>query len=322
MAARNRPSDTAGFPGEASPIPPGREALLRRVYDEGRANYGPLDLPFEVFARRVLELVARPSGPKIHLWVDELAERLNRSGDADLYLAIACDEKIPGAWEVFQERYVPKLRTLAHRNGARGAEVQHIAEGLLGDLFTPPKRGKARTHLGTYSGAGSLIAWLAAVLNHRMTDERRSRESARRSASGRRERDRAHRPGRTDNPSEEFDPVVLSIDGETCRRFGEVLREGLVGLTEREREAMVLKFRNGLPQAEVARRMEVGEPRVSRLLRSGVKRLQEAVAAAFPGRRWEELDRLWMALRLKTTRELEGEQGTRAVAASSDPGDD
>src|SRR5258706_3970078 len=298
MPVRIQPSEGFRFAESESPAAPGHEPILRRVFEHGRSVYGPLDLTFEVFARKVLELVARPSGPKLHLWAKELEERLAKSGDADLYLAIACEEGVPGAWEAFRKRYVPNLRSLARRNGARGSEIDHASEGLLGDLFTPPKRGNAKTQLGTYSGSGSLLSWLAAVLHHRMTDDRRARNSARRGHTGRGERDRARRPGRTDNPSEEIDPGVLSVDRETCPRFGEVLREGLATLTGREREALVLKHRDGLTQAGVARRMGVGEPRVSRLLRSGVKRIRDFVAAAFPGSRWEELDRLWMALRL------------------------
>jgi RNA polymerase sigma factor (sigma-70 family) len=303
----------------AGPVPgctAAAEAILLRVYEEGQAAYGPLDLPFAVFFRQVLDEVLKPRAFEANRTPEDIADRLGKSGGADLFLAIACEKEIPGAWEVFRRKYVPKLESLARRNGARGSDAEHVAEGLVGDLFTSPASGASRTHLGRYSGSGSLLAWLKAILHHRMTDERRTRGSHRRATKVREEHDRSRRAARSTNPSEEFDPVNLTVDAETCRRFGEVLVLGIKGLTEREREAVGLRFFEGLPPRDVARRMKIGEPRVSRLLGSGVARLQESVAAAFPGERWEDLDRLWMALRLKTVHALDGK------SAAGDPGDD
>lgn len=298
VAARD--AEAAG--GESAAIRKSRsEGVLRRVHEEGRVSYGTLDLPFEVFARRVLEVVARPTGPSLEQWPEELAARLERSGGGDLYLAIACEVGIPGAWEVFQQDYVPALRSLARRHGARGSEIEEAASGILSELCSPATKGPARTQMGTYSGAGSLLGWLSAILKNRIIDERRGRDRRQRTGEAWRERRDTERPGGTAHPSQEFDPSLHVVDAETCRRFGEAFRKGVRLLTPRERDALAFCFRDGKPQVEAARLLGVGEPRVSRLLKSGIDRIRGVVADAFPGERWEDLDRMWFALR----RELE-----------------
>jgi RNA polymerase sigma factor (sigma-70 family) len=274
------------------------------AWDVGRGRYPGLALPFDTYARRVLELVLLPRGADRVDWTAELAERLRRSGGPDLYLAVACEERVSGAWEAFRDHYEPKLRSLARAHGARGFDIGRVAADVLGELSVPRASGRRRTGLGAYAGAGSLLAWLTVVLRRRMSDERRDVASDRRTASGRQDREHARKPHRRGNPSEEMDPVVIAVDGETCTRFGEALRRGIGALTNREREALAWRFRQGLSQTEVARRMRVGEPRVSRLLDRGVSRLRAAVKTAFPGERWEELDRLWMALHVEVGKAL------------------
>jgi RNA polymerase sigma factor (sigma-70 family) len=272
-------------------------------------------LPFETYSRRVLDLVVVPRGTARVEWAEEMAERLTRSGGPDLYLAIACEERLPGSWEAFRERYESNLRRLARANGARGFDIERVAGEVISELYAPRGRGRHRTGLGTFSGAGSLLAWLTVVLRRRLADERRTLAGARRRVSGRRERERAKSPHPTDHPSEEMDPVVIVVDGETCTRFAEALKCGMGTLTTRERQALSGRFRDGLPQAEVARRMGVGEPRVSRLLGNGIDRLRDAVRAAFPGERWEELDRLRMALYLAVGEALERSPASPAPAS-------
>jgi RNA polymerase sigma factor (sigma-70 family) len=298
-----------------------RTGLLVRVHGEGRERFPTVDLPFEVFALRVLQVVARPSGPNLELWPEELAERLEKSGGADLYLAIACDLGIEGAWEAFQQVYLPALRRIARNRGVRGSDVEEVAATLLADLATPAEGGAARTPLGSYSGAGTLLGWLTAVLRNRMVDERREEDRRTRTGEAWGERAAARSPGKTDNPSEEFDPASSVVDAETCRRFGDAFRAGLRRLTARERLAFTLRYRDGIAASAAARRMGVGEPRVSRLLQAALGKIRAAVAEGFPGERWEDLGRMWLALRARVDQEMgpAPRKGSRAVPPAADP---
>ncbi len=105
--------------------------MLRRGYEEGRAAHGPLDLPVGIYAERVLLLTARRLGAAAT--EEEIAGALARAALGDLYLAVACEEGVPGAWERFTEEYGGTLVALAVRRGARGGEAEDLARELPGE---------------------------------------------------------------------------------------------------------------------------------------------------------------------------------------------
>src|SRR5689334_13376613 len=121
---------------------------LRRGYEEGRSVHGPLPLPYEAFVARALELtrrrVARTGPPPEPAEVDEA---LARAALGDLFLAVACEEGVPGAWDRFAAAFGRTLVGIAVRRGAANAEAEEIAREIPGELFTPPPRGGCRTRL-------------------------------------------------------------------------------------------------------------------------------------------------------------------------------
>ena len=163
----------AGIAGD--PLSAGARGILLQAYEEGRANYEGVAIPFDIYARRILQLVVLPRGDSREEWAEDLAERLGRSGGPDLYLAIACEEGVPGAWQAFQDRYEPRMRRIASARGARGFDIERLASEILGDLYTPAEGSGHNTRLGAYSGTGSLHSWLAAILRRKVSDDRRSR---------------------------------------------------------------------------------------------------------------------------------------------------
>jgi RNA polymerase sigma-70 factor len=241
------------------------EALLRRGFDEGRAAHPGPGPTFEAYARHVLDRTRRRlSGDGGDPPGDEVAEALSRAALADLYLAAACEENLPGAWEAFAGFARTTVLALALRAGASRAEAEELAQSIPGELYAAPPGGAARTRLGTYDGSGSLAGWLAVIVRRRVADRRRGPAAA-----------MVEIPAVPE--TRERDPAVLAEDAETARVFGEALRGAWAELTDRERFVLRLRFRDGVAQREIARLLGVGEPRVSRSIHVAVGKIRAAV---------------------------------------------
>jgi len=263
-------------------------ALLLRGFEEGRVAHGPLALPFEVFARRAEDLAARrlraagadPSP-------EETAALLSRAALADLFLASACEEGVAGAWERFVGAFERMIVALAVRRGASKAEAGELAREIPGELFAPPAGGGSRTRLGTFDGAGSLAAWLGVIVQRRLADRRRSA-------------DRTEPVPVADAPDPGSpDPADLAVDAETGRLLEEAFREAWADLTARETLVLLFRYRDGLPQTEIARVLGVGEPRVSRMLSVAAGKIRASVVRRIgrdPSAGDRDPDRAWAAL--------------------------
>ncbi|MGH7149976.1 MAG: sigma-70 family RNA polymerase sigma factor [Planctomycetota bacterium] len=282
------------------------DGLLRGGHEEGIAEYGSLPLPFELYAAKALELVRRrlrvsgvdPSPGRI-------AGALTGAAKGDLFLAIACEEGIAGAWETFSERYVGRFRALARSCGAPALEADEIARDLPGDLVARPGGGGARTRLGTFDGTARLFTWLSVMVARRVADRFRARRALPKDAEPGGEPCAAELPDRSPAAT---DPAVLAIDAETASRLGEALRRAWADLDERATAALLLKFRDGLPQREIAARLGLSDSQVSRILAASLGKVRTAVqekfTADFPDR-WRDGESFWSALRGAVARHLQ-----------------
>jgi len=281
---RQHPDRSAPSPSEVDAVLRENERLVRVVFEAGRAAHPDLPLPYERFARRLVEIVhRRPMGELADTAPGNFMMRLSRVAGSEIYLAIACEEHLPGAWEAFQATHAEDLKRAAVRHRAPGTDSEEIAEGLIGDLFAPPAGGAARTRLGTWDGSGPLGAWLVAVLRNRFLDAKRTSDGE--------SRRRGHL-GRLGLPAsaarDEDDPALAAEAREERSRFEQRLKDAWEGLTPSEMLALTLKFRDGRSQVEIAALLDVGEPRVSRIVASGIRRLRERMdvrpPAASPAR--------------------------------------
>ena len=275
---------------------------------------------FDAFSTRAADLArARVRRAGVSPTDGVVEEALERAVLEDLFLAVACEERAPGAWEAFHSRYAPRVRSLALRQGATPQQAEGLAEEMGGALLLPPARGRARTRLGTFDGTGSLAAWLAAVVAHRLADLRRARQSRSLDEALRREEEdgAAPDPALADSRS---DPAPRAASREEAARLERAVRGALEGLTRREREAILGKYRDGLSQEDIARRMGVGSPRVSRLLAAAHGKIGRAVraeaggAAPEPGEdaSWADLrDAIGVCLATPVPGDESGEEGTR-----------
>jgi DNA-directed RNA polymerase specialized sigma24 family protein len=271
----------------------------RAHHDAGRAVHPGLELPFEVFAARVRTnaalRMAREAGGAGGAASEEAA--IARLVGADLYLAVACDVRIPGAWERFHALYRPRLFALALAQRLPSASAADAVDDLLQDLALPAPHGAAATLLGTYQGAGSLFGWLAAILVRRL-----ARRAGRGTATVSLDQALESQTEERTPACAGGDPVAAVLDGEARVRFDRALEDAWARCTRNERLALLGAHRHGLLHREIARLLGVGRPRVTRLLAAGVARLKEAVIGAL-GRDAAGAD-TWHALRASVENHL------------------
>ena len=254
------------------------ERLLRRAFTDGVARYGEFPLLFARFAEHVVaqlrsRLQRAGEAPSSKIVSRELA----RAAAADVYLALACDDRLPGAWEAFAGHFLPRVRGLLRQAGAPDQLADEITDSLPGDLIAAPGATGARTRLGTYDGSGSLFGWLAIVALRTLAHGRRERQwSASSDTHG------ALAPGRED-------PAAHATSTEAGGQFRRALHAAWQGLTDRERIAVACKYGEGCKQGVIAVLLGVGAPRVSRILGKAVAKIRAEIDAQLgpAAREWE-----------------------------------
>jgi RNA polymerase sigma-70 factor len=127
------------------------EAIARQLsllVEQGRAAWSQLAVPAEAFVRRL----ARhwPGDEPLGEWAARL--RLD-----DLYLATACENRVPGAVEAFERTYLTAVPAILRRGAPAGANVDEIRQRVRERLFVTPAK------IADYSGRGALASWLEVV---------------------------------------------------------------------------------------------------------------------------------------------------------------
>jgi RNA polymerase sigma factor (sigma-70 family) len=231
---------------------------------EAHRTWGPFPLPLDRFVARAEALLARRlerAGTAPTPFAR--AATLRQTARADLAVAVACEERISGAWEVLHARLLPRLRGLARKRGMAAADAETLASDVLSELAMPPGGASgARTVLGTFDGTGSLFGWSAVILVRRLS--------------------RLARPSSEPPPegAERSDPAEILGDAETADRFDAALRRAWARLAWRERLALAYRFLDGRPQVEIARLLRLSPPRVSRIVNGAVAKLRDGLRSA------------------------------------------
>jgi RNA polymerase sigma factor (sigma-70 family) len=255
---------------------------VREAHERGRAEHPAFALPLDGFAR--LAGAAAAAGPR---------------HPGDLYLAAACAAGIEAAWEALRRDLLPGVRALLVRRGVPSAEAEAVVAELPGHLVAPGRDGDGAPRIAGFRGESRLATWLS-VVAWRRANERRDggRRLVALDAAG----------GAVDGRAT---PLTAALGAELAARFEAALHAAWGALTPRECLALLLRYRDGLPQGEIARMLGVGEPRVSRLLAAGLRRLREEVHRVLgetpaPGVAGEP----WEALREAVRRRLATPDGT------------
>jgi len=247
---RSHPDRQAPSPAEVEAVLRENERPVRAMYGTGQEAHPSLALPYELFARRLVEIVhRRPMGDLADTAPGQFLRRLSRVEPREIFLAIACEERIPGAWEAFTASHAESLKREAALHCAPGTDPEVIAVGLVEELFRPPPAGRARTRFGTWHGEGPLGEWLLEFLRSRVRDLERG-------------------------DPEHGDEDRYAVEGQ--------LREAWGALTPEEMLALTLQVRDGRPTGEIAGLLGVDEARVSRIVASAARKLRERIGAPEP----------------------------------------
>ena len=141
--------------GPRPKTPPERN--VSEMWHEGRRAYPGLELDEATFHSW---LVQTPTG-------NGAAVGDSKGHVADLFLACACAEKLPGAIELF-ERVLTSARAALVRAGGAAPDVDDALQLLRERLLVGG-------HIRDFSGRGSLAAWTRVSLAHQLATLQRAR---------------------------------------------------------------------------------------------------------------------------------------------------
>jgi RNA polymerase sigma factor (sigma-70 family) len=271
-AAHERRDDDAGL-----------AAALSRAAERGRRAHPSMPVPHDAFVASV----RRRSEALRDRWAVDDGGRGGASGawvDAaaveDLYLAVACERRVPGAWEALVAMLTPRLHAAAARRGGARAEADALIGEVLGALALPASETDARALLDTYAGTGSLAGFAILLLVRRRARVARSpwtRRTVPLDALNPSDVGDESAHGRDPADPRDESPVEAAATHETAERAGQAVEDAWATLTPRERLVVAWKFVDGRSQKEIATALGIGEPRVSRLAAAASERLRAAI---------------------------------------------
>jgi len=192
------------------------EGALGRLFEEGRRVFPALDVEPVDFAGFLGSILA-----------DDDAASLDSIRAADLFLVLAYGQQIPGASELFEQRYMPKIEAALGRIGTPAHVIADIQQDLRKRLVEMQDPAAERRG---YSGRGDLGAWLCV--------------SAVREAGRRRERAKKQTTVAEDLAlaSPEADPELAYLRKTYAQEFQQAFQNAFASLTSRERNLLRYHF--------------------------------------------------------------------------------
>lgn len=246
------PTQTAPSPNVVSAPTPTAAHTVNRAVLAGRERYGDLspDLDFlESALWRLPRRTAASASP----------ERI-----AELYLAAACEQGLSGAWDALWNCHLRSLAPVAVRAGLSFRDAQEVVVELFSELWIATSRKECPRGLIGFLGRGSLDKWLGQIIRRRAYRWLRRRLKT--------------------QPDFELDSLTSSprncdlltqvAEEETKTVALEAIRRKRDRLSPREATVVTLKYEAGLSQSAIARELRIGEPRVSRIHRRALTKLQ------------------------------------------------
>jgi RNA polymerase sigma-70 factor len=214
------------------------DTYAERVYQNGYYFHGDLQIIYREF--------------KAHLWtiiekyLDENATDkniirvINSLHGNDLYLAFACAQHSPQAWDRFTSSYRRYIYKLAAFVSPVKSLAYELAENILVDLFLPDRSGRSR--IASYDGRSSLATWLRVIICHRAINEQERK---------------FNNMAQLDDQCEKADEeAVRSIEmALRSSRYRSLIRDSLKQacgeLTDRERLLLLLRYEKGLHLGQI-----------------------------------------------------------------------
>lgn len=186
----------------------------------------------------------------------------------DLALARACAMGREAAWQRFMALYQGPVGKAAAGIAGSAALGEELASALYAELYGVTERGpERRSPLERYSGRGSLMGWLRAILAQRQVD--------------------SYRRSRRETPLEDVEPAAPDAPApatDTIVHLRAGVQSALKGLGAAERFLLLAYFLDGHTLAEVSRVLGVHEATVSRKLKRATGHVRKELLRALQTR--------------------------------------
>jgi RNA polymerase sigma-70 factor (ECF subfamily) len=243
------------------------EASIKRLYRNGYSCHGDLQVglkEFEVKLRSIVEISLGDNATG-----DDAVRIITSLHGNDLYLAFACAQHSPVAWDRFISIYRKYTHDLTAFVCPVKSMIYELAETILTDLFLPDRSGYSR--IASYDGRSSLATWLRAIICHRAINERERKFN-----------------GMTQLNEDIFEKAderaLLSIEMVLrSSRYQELIKDSLEGacneLTDRERLMLLLRYDNGLQLGQIGCLFGLHQATITRQLERAQTKIRQAVVS-------------------------------------------
>lgn len=237
---------------------------LRELYEASEGE--DIGLSFADFVQCLLDLGRNELGPDISR--SQAIDFCSKLHLKDLALAQACSRGIAVAWERFVCRYRGRLYAAALVLVKDEPLARELSDSISGDLFGSGARdGDMRIpKLASYTGRGSLDAWLKAVLTHAYVDRYRS------------ERRVVSLERHLDSLKSLVSEGVERSTGDP--RLNDAIKEAFLQCRAEKRFLLAAYFFDKKTLAEIAGTLKVHESTVSRRLNRTLHELRKSIACS------------------------------------------
>jgi RNA polymerase sigma-70 factor (ECF subfamily) len=231
------------------------DAALTTTFERARAAHANLSVSDESFARHLGRVVAAE--------VDDPVTDLATLQLEDLFLAVACLERAPGAVDAFEARCADRVRaaiaTTISSDEARAEIGQRLRDAVLvGTPEAPPK-------LASYTARGPLDRWCAIVAQRLALMMSRSESTGR----------RAHERASLEAALVPQEPEIAFIKEKYRAEFEQAFADALAKASEKDRLLLRLHLVTGVSVEGIGKMYQVSQSTASRWLAAA----REAVAA-------------------------------------------
>jgi RNA polymerase sigma-70 factor, ECF subfamily len=243
------------------------KAFVERLYRNGYSCHGDLQVGLKEFEVQLGVIVEESLGE--NATSDNAVRIINSLHGNDLYLALACAQQSPMAWDRFTSIYRKYIHDLTAFVCPVKSVVYELAETILTDLFLPDRSGCSR--IASYDGRSSLATWLRAIICHRVINERERKFN-----------------GMTQFNDDIFEKAderaLLSI--ETALRSSryqkfiiDSLEQACNVLTDRERLMLLLRYDNGLQLGQIGHLFGLHQATITRQFERIQAKIREVIVS-------------------------------------------
>jgi RNA polymerase sigma-70 factor (ECF subfamily) len=243
------------------------EAFVARLYRNGHSCHGDLQVGLKEFAVQLWSIIEKSFGE--NATPDNAVRIINSLHGNDLYLAFACAQHSPVAWDRFTSIYRKYIHDLTAFVCPVKSMVYELAETILTDLFLPDRSGYSR--IASYDGRSSLATWLRAVVCHRVINERERKSN-----------------GMTQLNEDIFEKAderaLVSMEmALRSSRYQVLIKDSLERacneLTDRERLMLLLRYDNGLQLGQIGCLFGLHQSTITRQLERVQTKIRHAVVS-------------------------------------------